>query len=63
MELLGNVLWNLISVCLEIVLVSVQDWCAVCAKHNIGSEIVFDAPNVAPRCRGSIRNFFRSIWR
>jgi hypothetical protein len=31
-------MWNLVSVCLEIVLVSVQDRCMVCAKHTIGSE-------------------------
>jgi hypothetical protein len=29
--------WNLVSVCLEIMLVSVQDRCTVCAKHNVGS--------------------------
>ena len=33
------VLWNLLSVHLEIV--SVQDRCTVCAKHTIGSEIVW----------------------
>jgi hypothetical protein len=31
-------MWNLISVCLEIVLVSEQDRCMVCAKCTIGSE-------------------------
>jgi hypothetical protein len=30
--------WNLISIHLETVLVSVQDWCMVCAKRTIGSE-------------------------
>ena len=25
---------------------SVQDRCTVCAKHTIGSEIIFDAPMV-----------------
>jgi hypothetical protein len=34
------VMWNLISVHLEIVLVSVQDRCTVCAKCTIGSEII-----------------------
>ena len=38
------VMWNLISIHLFMVLVSVQIWCAVCAKHTIGSEIVLDAP-------------------
>ena len=27
---------------IETVLVSVQDWCMVCAKHTIGSEIILD---------------------
>ena len=34
------------SVCLEIVLVSVQDRCTVCAKRTIGLDIVFNAPMV-----------------
>jgi len=34
-------LWNLVSVRLEIVLVSVQDRCTVCAKRTIGLDIVF----------------------
>ena len=42
-------MWNLISVHLEIVLVSVQDRCMVCAKHTIGSEIVLDAPDGTAR--------------
>ena len=37
------VTWNLVSVCLEIVLVSVQDRYTVCAKRTIGLEIVLDA--------------------
>ena len=32
------VLWNLISVHLEIVLVSVQDMCTVCAKRTIAQK-------------------------
>jgi hypothetical protein len=36
-------MWNLVSVRLEKVLVSVQDRCIICAKHSIGSEIVLDA--------------------
>jgi hypothetical protein len=43
------VMWNLISVRLEAVLVSVQDRCMVCAKRTIGSEIVLDAPDGTPR--------------
>ena len=34
-------LWNLVSVRLEIVLVSVQDRCTVCAKRTIGLDIIF----------------------
>ena len=33
--------WNLTSLSWEVVLVSVQDRCTVCAKHTIGSEIVW----------------------
>jgi hypothetical protein len=42
-------MWNLVSVRLEIVLVSVQDWCTVCAKHTIGLEIILDTPDGTPR--------------
>jgi len=37
------VLWTLVSVRLEILLVSVQDRCTVCAKRTIGLDIVFNA--------------------
>ena len=40
------VLWNHVLYCLEIVLVSVQDRCTVCAKRSIGLDIVFNAPMV-----------------
>ena len=43
------VLWNLDFVHLEMVLVSVQDRCTVCAKRTIGVEIVLDAPNGTTR--------------
>ena len=50
MELLGEwVMLNLVSIHLEMVLVSVQDWCMVCAKHTIGLEIILDATNGTPR--------------
>ena len=39
-------MWNLLFVHLEIVLVSVQDRCMVCAKCTIGPETVSDAPMV-----------------
>ena len=37
------VLWNLVSDRLEIVLVSVEDRCMVCAKHTVGSDMIFNA--------------------
>jgi hypothetical protein len=43
------VLWNLVLVCLETVLVLVQDRCMVCSERTIGSEIVLDVPNGTPR--------------
>jgi hypothetical protein len=41
-------MWNLVSIRLEIVLVSVQDRCTVCTKCTIGSEIILDTPNDTP---------------
>ena len=43
-------MWNLVSICLEIVLVLVQDSCTVCTECTIGSEIVLDAPDGTPWC-------------
>jgi hypothetical protein len=44
MELLGDVVMrNLISACLEMVLVLVQDRSTVCAERTIGSKIILDA--------------------
>ena len=40
------VLSNLVSHRLEIVLVSMEDTCTVCAKCTIGSDIVFNVPMV-----------------
>jgi hypothetical protein len=40
---------NLVLVCLETVLVSVQDRCTVCAKHTIGLEITLDEADGTPR--------------
>ena len=36
------------SICLELVLVLVQDRCTVCDKHTIGSDIILDAPDGTP---------------
>ena len=44
--------WKLVSVYLEIVSVSAQDRCTVCAERAIGTKIVFGAPDETPRCRG-----------
>jgi hypothetical protein len=41
--------WKVVSVCLEIVLVSAQDSCTVCAEGTIGLEIILDAPDGSPR--------------
>jgi hypothetical protein len=38
---------------LEIVLVSLQDRCTVCAKRTIGWEIILNTPDGTPRWRGS----------
>jgi hypothetical protein len=43
------VIWNLVSIRLEILLASVQDRCLVCVKRAIGSEIILDTPGGAPR--------------
>jgi hypothetical protein len=50
MELLGDmVMWNLISIYLEIVLASVQDRSTVCIKHTIGLEFILDTLGGTPR--------------
>jgi hypothetical protein len=49
-ELLGEwVKWNLVSVRLEIVLLSVQYRCIVCAECTIGLEIILDTSDDTPR--------------
>jgi hypothetical protein len=46
MELLGDVvMWNLVSVRLEILLLLTQDSFTVCAERTIGSEIILDTPD------------------
>jgi hypothetical protein len=42
-------MWNLVSVRLETLLVSVQDRSMVCAERTTGLEIVLDAPDGTPR--------------
>jgi hypothetical protein len=36
--------WKLVSVCLDIVLILIQDRCTVCAERTVGSDIILDAP-------------------
>ena len=48
-SLVTRLKWNLVLVRLEIVLVSVQDRCMVCAFSTIGLEIILDAPIGTPR--------------
>ena len=36
---------------------SVQDMCTVCAKRNLGSKIILDAPAGTPRC-GHVKSRF-----
>jgi hypothetical protein len=57
------VMWNLISICLETVLVPVQDRCTVCNEHTVGSEIILDAHNGTPGRRGYSGSSIRSILR
>jgi hypothetical protein len=41
--------WKLVSVYLEIVLISTQDRFTVCAECTIGMEIILGTPNGTPR--------------
>jgi hypothetical protein len=52
------VMWNLISVYLETVLVSVQDRCTVWAMCIIGSEIVLDAYDSTPTYEAQVEARF-----
>ena len=44
-SLVKRLMWNLGSVCLEIVLIMMQDRCTVCMEHTICSEINLDPPD------------------
>jgi hypothetical protein len=35
-------MWNLVLICFETVLASVQDRCIVCTERTIGTEIILD---------------------
>jgi hypothetical protein len=54
-------MWNLVSFHLDKVLVSVQGRSMVCAKHTIGSEIIFDAPDGTPRYKAQVDARFVSF--
>jgi hypothetical protein len=43
-----------------IMLILTQDRCTVCIERTIGLDIILDAPDGTPRCRGSIKP---TIWR
>jgi hypothetical protein len=52
------VMRNIVSVYLEIVLVSVQDRCMICAEHSIGSENVLNTHDGTARCLGHVESHF-----
>ena len=47
-------MWNLISVRLKTMLVSVQDRCTVCAKRTLGLEIILDTMMVLLRVMAQV---------
>jgi hypothetical protein len=47
-SLVTRLKWKLGSVHLEIVLLLMHDWCTVCIKRTVGSEIVLEAPDGTP---------------
>jgi hypothetical protein len=40
--------WKVVSIHLEIMLISTQDQCTVCVECTIGSEIILDTPDDRP---------------
>ena len=44
-SLVKRLMWNLGSVCLEILLILMQDRCTVCMEHTMCSEINLDTPD------------------
>ena len=49
---------NHVSVCLEMVLVSVQDRCMVCARRTVGSVVILDAPMELPGDEAQVEAHF-----
>jgi hypothetical protein len=52
------IVWNLVSVHLETVLVSMQDRFTVCAKRTIVAEIIFDTLDGTPRFEAQVEAHF-----
>ena len=50
--------WKLVSVRFDIVLISMQDRCMVCAKRTLGSEISLDRPDDTLRDMGDVEARF-----
>jgi hypothetical protein len=50
--------WKLVSIRLEVVLVSAQNRSMVCAERTIGSEIIFGAPMVLLHDMGQVETRF-----
>jgi hypothetical protein len=44
-----RVKWKLVAIFLKIVLILTQDRCTVCAKRELGLEIILGAPDGTPR--------------
>jgi hypothetical protein len=55
-------MWNLVSICFETVLASVQDRCSVCVKCTIGSLIVFEMPAVLLGDEAQVEARFGPFW-
>jgi hypothetical protein len=49
---------KVVLVHLEIVSISMQDWCTVCAERATGSEIILRAPDGTPMCVGLVEARF-----
>ena len=52
------VMWNLVSICLEIVLVLLQDRCTVYARCTMGSKIILDTMMVLLRVEAQVDAHF-----
>jgi hypothetical protein len=49
---------KLVSVYLEIVLITAPDGCMVCAECTMGVEIILGTPDGTPRCVGQVEGHF-----